>query len=120
VSEQQMMRSANPATEEQIASYPVTTAAEVEAALDRAAAPRPGWRAMRTEDRCRLVAAAGAILRDRCDQMAALITAEMGKPLAEARAAARVLTASHDDPLADEASVTAMLGAAYTGRRPVP
>jgi len=32
----------------------------------------------------------------------------------------RVHAASHDDPLADEASVTAMLGAAYAGRRPVP
>jgi alcohol dehydrogenase class IV len=31
-------------------------------------------------------------------------------------AAARVLTASHDDPLADDASVTAMLAAAYAGR----
>jgi hypothetical protein len=31
-----------------------------------------------------------------------------------------VHAASHDDPLADEASVTAMLGAAYAGRRPVP
>jgi maleylacetate reductase len=47
--------------------------------------------------------------------------ADLGLPeSAVAEAAARVHAASHDDPLADEASVTAMLGAAYAGRRPVP
>jgi acyl-CoA reductase-like NAD-dependent aldehyde dehydrogenase len=82
----QAMRSVNPATEEEIASYPVHTERDVDAALDRALGRRQGWRATPIEDRCRLVAAAGGVLRQRRDSLAALITAEMGKTIAEARA----------------------------------
>lgn len=84
--EVQAMRSVNPATEEEIASYPVHTERDVDGALDRALARRQGWRTTPIEDRCRLVAAAGDVLRQRRDLLAALITAEMGKPIAEARA----------------------------------
>ena len=47
--------------------------------------------------------------------------ADIGLPeSAVAEAAARVHAASPDDPLADEAAVTAMLAAAHAGRKPVP
>lgn len=84
--EVQGMRSVNPATEQEIATYPVHSESEVDAALDRALGRRQGWRSTPIEDRCRLVAAAGDVLRRRRDSLAALITAEMGKTLTEARA----------------------------------
>ncbi len=82
----QEMRSVNPATEEQVATYPVHSEHEVHARLDAAVAARRGWRAMPIEERCALVASAGAILRERRDRLAELITTEMGKTIAEARA----------------------------------
>jgi acyl-CoA reductase-like NAD-dependent aldehyde dehydrogenase len=84
--EVQVMRSVNPATEEEIATHPVHTESEVDAALDRALARRQGWRTTPIEDRCRLVATAGEVLRQRRDSLAALITAEMGKTITESRA----------------------------------
>ncbi|HEY7926755.1 MAG: NAD-dependent succinate-semialdehyde dehydrogenase [Candidatus Dormibacteria bacterium] len=84
--EVQVMRSVNPATEEEIATYPVHTESEVDAALDRALARRQGWHSTPIEDRCRLMATAGNVLRQRRDSLAALITAEMGKTIAESRA----------------------------------
>ena len=82
----QVMRSVNPATEEEIATHPVHSAVDVEAALERALTAHAAWRAAPVEERCRLVAAAAGLLRERRDALAALITAEMGKTLAEARA----------------------------------
>lgn len=86
VVEVQAMRSVNPATEQEIATYEVYGQADVDAALDRALARRQGWRATPIEDRCRLIAASGDMLLQRRDSLAALITAEMGKTLVEARA----------------------------------
>jgi succinate-semialdehyde dehydrogenase/glutarate-semialdehyde dehydrogenase len=80
------MRSVNPATEEEIATYEVHDAAAVGAALDRSVRSRAGWRAMPVEARCHLMAGVGALLRSRADALSALITAEMGKPIAESRA----------------------------------
>jgi acyl-CoA reductase-like NAD-dependent aldehyde dehydrogenase len=84
--ELQLMHSVNPATEEPIASYPVHSEREVDAVLDAAVARWPGWRATATEDRCALLARLGGLLRERRDALAALITTEMGKTIAEARA----------------------------------
>jgi acyl-CoA reductase-like NAD-dependent aldehyde dehydrogenase len=84
--ETQAMHSVNPATEEQVAAYSVHSERDVDAILDAAMAARPGWRATTIEERCALVARAGGLLRERRDALAALITAEMGKPIAEARA----------------------------------
>jgi acyl-CoA reductase-like NAD-dependent aldehyde dehydrogenase len=82
----QVMHSVNPATEEPIATYAAHSEGDVDRRLDAAVAARPGWRATRIEERCRLVARAGGLLRERRDALAALITAEMGKTIAEARA----------------------------------
>jgi len=84
--ELQLLRSVNPATEETIASYPVHSEREVDAVLDAAVARWPGWRATPLEERCALVARLGGLLGERRDALAALITAEMGKTTAEARA----------------------------------
>ncbi|MGH7721315.1 MAG: NAD-dependent succinate-semialdehyde dehydrogenase [Candidatus Dormibacteria bacterium] len=82
----QSMRSINPATEETIAAHPVHSEREVDAILDAAVERWAGWRATAVEDRCALMARLGGVLRERRDALAALITAEMGKTLTEARA----------------------------------
>ena len=84
--ELQQVHSVNPATEERIGTYPVYSERQVDALLDTATARAPLWRATSIADRCALVARVGELLLERRDALAALITAEMGKTLAEARA----------------------------------
>ena len=81
-----VMRSVNPATEEELATYPVHGREAVNEALDRALGRRQSWRATPLETRSRLMAGVATLLRERVDSLAALITAEMGKPIAESRA----------------------------------
>ncbi len=75
----------NPATGEQVKTFPAHTAADIEARLARATAAARLWREARTADRARVVAAAGDLLdRDR-DRYARLMTLEMGKRVSAAR-----------------------------------
>ncbi|MEV0316425.1 NAD-dependent succinate-semialdehyde dehydrogenase [Nonomuraea fuscirosea] len=55
------------------------------AALAAAEAAAEGWRAVSAEDRAGLLRDAAAEIRVRADRLAALLTSENGKPLAEAR-----------------------------------
>lgn len=84
--ELQAMRSVNPTTEQEIATYPMHTANDVDDALDRAVSRHQSWRSTPVQVRCSLMATVGGLLRERRDSLAALITAEMGKPIAESRA----------------------------------
>ncbi len=81
-----VFRSVNPATEELVAEYPAQDRAAVEATLERAqraflanSAQSPAWRAER-------MLALGQGLRREREELAHLMTAEMGKPLGEAEA----------------------------------
>jgi succinate-semialdehyde dehydrogenase / glutarate-semialdehyde dehydrogenase len=76
----------NPATGEALEAY---NAADLDAVLDVLAAvhaAQPGWAAVPVEERADRLRAVGAQLRKQRDELAALMTAEMGKPVAEARA----------------------------------
>ncbi len=84
--ELQQMYSVNPATEERIGTYAVHSERQVDAALDAAAERAPHWQAASIGDRTGLIARVGELLLERRDALAGLITAEMGKTLAEARA----------------------------------
>jgi acyl-CoA reductase-like NAD-dependent aldehyde dehydrogenase len=84
--ELQQMHSVNPATEERIATYQVHSESHVDAVLDAAMTRRPSWRATPIMDRCALMSRVAELLRERRDTLASLITAEMGKTIAEARA----------------------------------
>jgi succinate-semialdehyde dehydrogenase/glutarate-semialdehyde dehydrogenase len=79
-------RSINPATEETLAEFPEHSAADVERMLDAAAAAARAWRATGLDERRRLMQRAGAYLREHRDQLAGVMTAEMGKPIAESEA----------------------------------
>ena len=85
ISHQTHALSINPATGEQIGHYPYESAAVQDATLARAAAGYAAWRRTPVQARVeRLLALAGA-LRDNAEAMARMITAEMGKPIAQAR-----------------------------------
>src|SRR3954452_3464905 len=76
----------DPATGEPLTTYP---ASDVDGVLEVLAAvhgAQPTWAARPVEDRAELVRAVGAQLRKQAAELASLMTAEMGKPVAEARA----------------------------------
>ncbi len=75
----------NPATGETLASYPLATDAEVEAAIAAADAAYRGWgRTSTPAERAELLRAVARLHRERRDELAAIIVREMGKPLAAA------------------------------------
>lgn len=75
----------NPADERTIAYIPEGTAQEADAAVAAAKAAFPGWAALPAPTRANYVSAlADAIDADQ-ERLAALVTAEQGKPIAQAR-----------------------------------
>jgi succinate-semialdehyde dehydrogenase / glutarate-semialdehyde dehydrogenase len=76
----------NPATGAELATYQAMTQAEIDTALDAAAAAQRAWAGEDFTARAEILRTAAALLRERDDELALLITREMGKPLAEARA----------------------------------
>ena len=80
--------SINPANGRRLASYPAHTRAEVAQALARAHAAHLAWRESALAARVRHFRALAKVLRARRDELAALATAEMGKPIAQSLAEA--------------------------------
>ncbi len=80
------IRVVNPATEEEVAGYDAHSSEEIEQAIADAHDAQRQWRDVAFDDRARIIRALAAVLRDRQDEFARLITTEMGKPLAEAAA----------------------------------
>ncbi|MFI2363280.1 NAD-dependent succinate-semialdehyde dehydrogenase [Promicromonospora sp. NPDC019610] len=76
----------DPATAQPIFDVSDATPADAVRALDAAHAAAPAWRAVAPRERSELLRAVFERLVARADDVAALITAEAGKPLAEARA----------------------------------
>lgn len=78
-------RSVNPATGEVMAEFPTATDDEIRRTLSAADEAFRAWRRRPIEDRAALVARAGRLFEERIDELAPIVTAEMGKPIAEAR-----------------------------------
>lgn len=78
--------SVNPATGETLASWPLATATEVDAALERAHSGFKTWRSRDVAQRAQALRDVGAALRAQGEKMAQLISQEMGKPILQARA----------------------------------
>jgi succinate-semialdehyde dehydrogenase/glutarate-semialdehyde dehydrogenase len=76
----------NPATGEPLASYATFSDAQVDAALTRADEAQCAWAALPIAGRAAVLRRVAALLREELDDLALLITREMGKPLVEARA----------------------------------
>src|SRR3954449_1287531 len=74
----------DPATGELAARIPLSGAADVDAAVEAARTAQPAWREVSPQERARaLLALRDALLRNR-QELAALVTADMGKTLADA------------------------------------
>jgi succinate-semialdehyde dehydrogenase/glutarate-semialdehyde dehydrogenase len=80
------MRAVNPATGELIREYPEHDEDDVALRLDQAAAAFADWSRRPVAGRAALLRALGASLRADAPAHAALMTAEMGKPIAQAEA----------------------------------
>ena len=77
----------NPATEAVIDTVPLGSAADVDAAVDRAGDAFPAWAATPLPERLGYLTALAGELERRAEELTALITSEVGTPLAECRAA---------------------------------
>jgi succinate-semialdehyde dehydrogenase / glutarate-semialdehyde dehydrogenase len=81
-----VLKSIDPATGRELASFPEADAAAVEIALERAYAARQAWRDAGAGMRSALMRSVAGVLRADKSRFAALLTAEMGKPIVEAEA----------------------------------
>jgi succinate-semialdehyde dehydrogenase/glutarate-semialdehyde dehydrogenase len=82
----QRLRSVNPATGEELASFDEHPAEELDRALAEADSAQQEWRNASLGERARVLVAAARLLRERRPEYARLATLEMGKPIAEAEA----------------------------------
>lgn len=78
--------SQNPATNEIIKEIPTWEQPQLEAALAQVAAATPAWGALAVEKRCEFVRQLGREVLARRNELAELISLEMGKLIVEARA----------------------------------
>src|SRR5215467_10750521 len=79
----------NPATGEILASVPLADAADVNQAVEAAAAAFPDWRRTPPQDRIQPLFKLKMLLEEHIDDIARIITMENGKTFAEARAEMR-------------------------------
>jgi succinate-semialdehyde dehydrogenase/glutarate-semialdehyde dehydrogenase len=75
----------DPATEQEIGSYPEHGPEQIEAALATADAAFRAWRTRPVCERAELLTAVAGVLRERAEELAQLVTSEVGKPLSESR-----------------------------------
>jgi betaine-aldehyde dehydrogenase len=76
----------NPATEQPIAQLPQAGVEETDAAVARAKAAFPAWRAVAPVDRSRLLGRLATLVEEHADELARIESQNVGKPIAGARA----------------------------------
>lgn len=75
----------NPATGGQVGTVPNLGAAQTTAAIDAAQAAMPAWAARSAKERARILRRMSDLMLEHQDDLARILTAEQGKPLAEAK-----------------------------------
>ena len=75
----------NPATEEPIAELPEAGVEETNAAVARARAAFPAWRAVAPADRARLLRRLATLVEEHAEELALLETRNVGKPISDSR-----------------------------------
>ncbi|MER8823301.1 NAD-dependent succinate-semialdehyde dehydrogenase [Mesorhizobium sp. M0991] len=75
----------NPSTGEVLAELPDMGVEETRAAIDKAYVAQPEWAALTARERSDILWHWHQLIVDHTDDLAAILTAEMGKPLAEAK-----------------------------------
>lgn len=86
ISHQTHALSINPANGETVGSYPYESAEQLNAALARSTDAFRTWRRTPVSQRAEYLLALAVALREQAEDMAQMITLEMGKPIAQARA----------------------------------
>ena len=76
----------NPATQEPLALVPLSSADDLEQAVAAARAALPGWRSKPVIERARWLFSLRERLNEHIDELARLVTTEMGKTIGDARA----------------------------------
>ena len=84
--QQQTFAVINPATGDIVADAPLCGAAETERAINAAQTALPAWRTLTAKDRANLLRRLFQLMIDNQQDLAKILTAEQGKPLAEAEA----------------------------------
>src|SRR6185312_2633605 len=85
-SDRAMRELINPATSEIIGSVPVATGADIDRSLSAVAKGFAVWREFSPFDRHKVLKRAADLVRERSTSIAARLTEEQGKPLAESKA----------------------------------
>jgi acyl-CoA reductase-like NAD-dependent aldehyde dehydrogenase len=75
----------NPATEQRIAELEPAGVGETDAAVARAQAALPAWRATKPADRARLLRRLASLVEDHGEELALLETRNVGKPISDSR-----------------------------------
>jgi succinate-semialdehyde dehydrogenase/glutarate-semialdehyde dehydrogenase len=75
----------NPATGEPLGTVPALGQAETRRAIEAAQAAYPAWRALTAKERATILRKLFDLMLANADDLAAIMTAEQGKPLAEAK-----------------------------------
>ncbi|MCH8566330.1 NAD-dependent succinate-semialdehyde dehydrogenase [Nesterenkonia sp. LB17] len=75
----------NPATQEVIAKMSSATSDDARAAMDAAADAQESWARTPSRERAEILRRAFDLVQDRAEELALLMTLEMGKPLAQSR-----------------------------------
>ena len=75
----------NPATGDVVGEVPAMGAAETRRAIDAAKRALPAWRRMLARERAVILRALFDLMNDHLEDLAVIMTAEQGKPLAESR-----------------------------------
>ncbi|WP_422936722.1 NAD-dependent succinate-semialdehyde dehydrogenase [Sinomonas sp. P47F7] len=116
----------NPATGEVVETFATATDAEIQAAIAAAAAAYQTWRDVPIADRAPIVARVGELFAERADELAKIITTEMGKPLSQSRGEAefaadifRYFAAQGPALAADQEITTFSGGRAVVQRLPI-
>ncbi|GAA3691435.1 NAD-dependent succinate-semialdehyde dehydrogenase [Arthrobacter ginkgonis] len=85
-------RVVNPATGQTVEEFASATDAEVGQALEAADAAYKAWREVPIEERAKVVHRIGQLFTERAEELASIITEEMGKPLSQSRGEAEFCT----------------------------
>ena len=75
----------NPFTGEELQRFPFLDSAEVDAVVQQAAAAYQEWRTRSAEERAAVVTRVGELMLERIDELAGLLTLEMGKRIVESK-----------------------------------
>ena len=75
----------NPATNQTEREFAAATDAEIEQVLERSARAYQSWRSTAKDERTKVLRRVAELYKERIDDLAALITREMGKPTREAK-----------------------------------